>query len=261
MAAAASGSRRLERVQGLSAEAKAAFARGGFSSCGEVLGVSELELVDRLDLYLSDVRELLGAVAASVCPRPATALQVLQRRGVPRTLRTGIDPLDAHLGGGLRPGSITEFVGLAGVGKTEMCLALTAQARPVVPAPRARPPAFARRVRPGAARRPRARRWRRLHRHGRLLPPLAPGRAPPGGPRFSAPAPPPQFPRPGFCLPAPRRPRTRIRSRSRNPSRSARSSARAHTPTRASSPPSATSSARAGGRRMRRACRHSRRGC
>ena len=260
MAAAASGSRRLERVQGLSAEAKAACARGGFSSCGEVLGVSELELVDRLDLYLSDVRELLGAVAASVCPRPATALQVLQRRGVPRALRTGIDPLDAHLGGGLRPGSITEFVGLAGVGKTEMCLALTAQARPVVPTPRTPPPQSARRVRPGAARRPRARRRRRLHRHGGLLPPLAPGRAPPGGPRFSAPAP-PHFPRPGLCLPAPRRPRTRIHTAPAIHPRSARSSARAHMPTRASSPPSAMSSARADGRRTRRACRHSRRGC
>ena len=69
---------------------------------------------------------LLRAVCAAVAPPPSTALSLLQRRSEP--LRTGLPALDAHLGGGLPICSITELVGPAGVGKTQLCHAVVARA-------------------------------------------------------------------------------------------------------------------------------------
>jgi len=122
-------SRRLARVPGLSTEAQAACKAAGVSTCREFLAHGTLELVDRLDLYLSDVEEATDAVAEAAAPKPRTALQLLQLKADgPRPLRTGLPTLDAHLGGGLRAGSITEVVGPAGMGKTQLCLTLTARA-------------------------------------------------------------------------------------------------------------------------------------
>lgn len=39
-------------------------------------------------------------------------------------MRTLIPPLDAALGGGLPPGTVTEIVGPAGLGKTQFCLGM-----------------------------------------------------------------------------------------------------------------------------------------
>jgi RecA/RadA recombinase len=44
------------------------------------------------------------------------------------TFSSGLEPLDAALGGGIRPGMITEVVGPSGVGKSQFCMSLVAHA-------------------------------------------------------------------------------------------------------------------------------------
>ena len=114
----------LELVTGIPEHVSEAVRRCGISTCHKLLSVSELELVEMLDMFLSDVRELVALVSAACAPSPQTAQQLL-RSGA---LSTGIDELDAHLGGGLRLGSVTEIVGPSSVGKTQLCLAVTAEA-------------------------------------------------------------------------------------------------------------------------------------
>ncbi|KAL3913760.1 MAG: hypothetical protein SGPRY_007867 [Prymnesium sp.] len=121
--------RRLSRVDAAGELVRAAEA-AGLASCRDLLGLSEIELVERLDLPLPTVGLLLDAVAAEVSPPPRTALQLLRDRDASglRPLPTGILPLDALLGGGLPRGSVCEAVGPSGVGKTQLCLSLAARA-------------------------------------------------------------------------------------------------------------------------------------
>ena len=104
--------------------------RAGLSTCRDVLRLGELALVERCDLFLDEARSLLDAAAARASPAPRTALQLLEARAAHelRALATGCAALDAHLGGGLRSGSLTEAVGPAGMGKTQLCLAVAARA-------------------------------------------------------------------------------------------------------------------------------------
>jgi RAD51-like protein 1 len=71
------------------------------------------------------VQALLVQVATAILPPPVSALELLQRyAGASSYLRTMLPPLDAALMGGLPPGSITEVVGPAGLGKTQFCLGM-----------------------------------------------------------------------------------------------------------------------------------------
>lgn len=108
--------------------------RHGLMWARDLIGASELDLVEQLDLSLDEVRALRASVAKAVSPKPTTALEALDagvdcaRLGVApvRHLRTGFAPLDQHLGGGLPLGTISELVGPAGAGKTQLCLSLVA---------------------------------------------------------------------------------------------------------------------------------------
>jgi len=108
----------------LSQEALLAVQRSGITSARRLLCMSELELVEALDLYVSDVRAVVAAATAVCAPPPSTAQQLMREAPLP----TGLAALDGHLGGGLRPGSVTEIVGASAVGKTELCLAVAAEA-------------------------------------------------------------------------------------------------------------------------------------
>ena len=89
-------SRRLARVPGLSADLHAAVRQSGLAKCSDLLTLTTLELVDRLDLYLEEVEGVCEAVAAAVAPQPRTALQLLQsgfdktRKGDGLTYKLGI---------------------------------------------------------------------------------------------------------------------------------------------------------------------------
>ncbi|XP_055350501.1 DNA repair protein RAD51 homolog 3-like isoform X2 [Paramacrobiotus metropolitanus] len=56
--------------------------------------------------------------------RPITAFELLRREQTARYISTGSTRLDSILGGGIALGRITEFSGVPGVGKTQLCLQL-----------------------------------------------------------------------------------------------------------------------------------------
>ena len=60
-------------------------------------------------------------------------LLALASTPAPPHLPTGLPPIDAALGGGLRAGVVAEVVGSAGAGKTQLCLSLAAAALAAAP--------------------------------------------------------------------------------------------------------------------------------
>ena len=101
----------------------------GIHKCGQLFQSSEVSLCHLLDLPLDKVRFLFDTVAKSITPTPEVAWEMLMRkRNAPAFLATQLEPLDRALHGGIPAGTVTELVGRAGVGKTQMCLTLTALA-------------------------------------------------------------------------------------------------------------------------------------
>ena len=111
----------------------------GLNTCRDVLDLPETALVDKLNLYLPDVRSLVQAVALHVAQPPPTALGLLRGETSAAAatyataptisaVPTGLANLDAHLRGGLPMRALTELVGPAGAGKTQLCLSVAARA-------------------------------------------------------------------------------------------------------------------------------------
>eukprot|EP00736_Rhodelphis_marinus_P012164 Rmarinus@m.24885 len=75
-------------------------------------------------LSLPEYQRLFSAVSRSIAPSPRTMLQV--RRALPPPLPTPLPKLNKLLKGGIPCGMITEFVGPAGIGKSQFCFCLTA---------------------------------------------------------------------------------------------------------------------------------------
>mmetsp|Transcript_45355 Transcript_45355/g.112765 ORF Transcript_45355/g.112765 Transcript_45355/m.112765 type:complete len:365 (+) Transcript_45355:97-1191(+) len=120
--------RRLARVAGIERQLQRTLEAAGFVTCRDILGVSVIELIEALDVDLDQACHLADVVAAEVAAKPRTAHQLLSRMSETSYLRTGIRPLDAHLGGGLPHRCVVEAVGPAGIGKTQFCLAVAARA-------------------------------------------------------------------------------------------------------------------------------------
>ena len=113
----------------LTQETTDALNRLGIIKCGQLLQRSELSLSLALDLSVPDVRRIIDTVAKTIIPRCDLAWDILvHKKNAPAFLPTGLHSLDEALHGGIQPGTITELVGRAGVGKTQMCLTLTALA-------------------------------------------------------------------------------------------------------------------------------------
>eukprot|EP00797_Seminavis_robusta_P012411 Sro1964_g308190.1 RAD51 homolog 3 (379) ;mRNA; r:8265-9401 len=92
-----------------------------------------LKILDPL-LTMEEVQLFLHRVAKVCCPPPQTALELLQQsqqHANAKYLPTGWTALDNCLRGGIRIGSLTEFCGRAGAGKTQLAMQLcvTAAAR------------------------------------------------------------------------------------------------------------------------------------
>jgi len=86
---------------------------------------TDQELVEMLDLPREELLALRMAVAQVVAPVPTTASVLHGERSAPwvyTALPLDLPALDAVLRGGLPCGSITELVGPAGLGKTQLCL-------------------------------------------------------------------------------------------------------------------------------------------
>ena len=149
--------RSLARVAGLDVDVLSRLEGQNFRTAEDVLTVSSLDLVERLDVSLPTAERVVASVAKKVCPKPTTARALLASRvsathpatpeprglsraagastssasGVtshpgPAFVRANLSALDDALGGGVPTGSISELVGPAGAGKTQMCLTLAA---------------------------------------------------------------------------------------------------------------------------------------
>ncbi|CAG9466450.1 unnamed protein product [Pedinophyceae sp. YPF-701] len=84
---------------------------------------TDTELLDLLDLHLPRVRAIRASVAAAMTPAPRTTLDLLDEAAQrSRFLRIGMPALEQAMRGGVPAGGITELVGPAGMGKTQLCL-------------------------------------------------------------------------------------------------------------------------------------------
>ena len=97
----------------------------------DLLNLSEFDVlglacIDETVNY-EDVEMFFEAVARAVAPPFHSAFDLdgdaYNGRGVSGSFaKSGVDELDAALGGGFRVGQVTELVGQAGVGKTQFCM-------------------------------------------------------------------------------------------------------------------------------------------
>lgn len=117
--------RQLARM-GLPPELAARLAARNLVTARDLFARTLLDLVELLDLPYEAVRAILRDVAVRIVPQPQSALNLLRAAAAqPLHLRTSLPPLDEALFGGLPAGSVTEVVGPAGLGKTQLCLQLS----------------------------------------------------------------------------------------------------------------------------------------
>jgi len=97
----------------------------GCRTAEDALYRSPLDVVELADCSHARARELLRGVARAVAPAPTTAFDALRAA---KFIPTLVKDVDRALGGGLAIGSVTEVVGAAGAGKTQLCLTACASA-------------------------------------------------------------------------------------------------------------------------------------
>ncbi|XP_022756583.1 DNA repair protein RAD51 homolog 2 isoform X2 [Durio zibethinus] len=105
------------------------FAARNISTAKDALSLTEFELMELLDVGLTEVRSALSQISEIVAPPYKTALSLMEQRLQNEHLGghfpTGLKGLDAALRGGIPFGVLTELVGPAGIGKTQFCLKLS----------------------------------------------------------------------------------------------------------------------------------------
>ncbi|CAM9625358.1 unnamed protein product [Scytosiphon promiscuus] len=124
------GQQPLRRL-GLDNDLVTRLASEGLHTAGDIFSKTELQLVQSLDMGRSQVVAVLDHVARKIVPEQKTAGELLRERresGVSLFIATGLPTMDGALQGGFPAGMITELVGPAGIGKTQMCLMMAAQA-------------------------------------------------------------------------------------------------------------------------------------
>ncbi|KAK0603579.1 hypothetical protein LWI29_006455 [Acer saccharum] len=98
-------------------------------SAEDALSLTEFELMELLDVGLSDVKSALAHISEIVSPPYQTALLLMEQRvrneQLGGHLPTRLKGLDAALCGGIPFSVLTEVVGPAGIGKTQFCLKLS----------------------------------------------------------------------------------------------------------------------------------------
>ena len=101
----------------------------GVHNVQDIFDWNELHLMLAADLDLRGVRRLLAHVAEQSAPRLRSARALHEQRRTRQSfLPTRLPSVDRALGGGLSRGALTEVVGPAGVGKTQLCLTMAAVA-------------------------------------------------------------------------------------------------------------------------------------
>ena len=97
-------------------------------TAADLLLAPPFEVGEELDAAPAVVAAARRAAAAAVLPAALPTLLDLVTAPRPPPLASGLPALDAALGGGFRPGALTEIVGGAGAGKTQLALSLAAAA-------------------------------------------------------------------------------------------------------------------------------------
>ncbi|XP_021746054.1 DNA repair protein RAD51 homolog 2-like isoform X1 [Chenopodium quinoa] len=104
------------------------FAARNIKTAKDALSLTEFELMELLDVGLTEVTSALAYISEVVCPPFETALSLLEQRvqneHLAGHLPTKLEGLDKALCGGIPFGVVTELVGPAGIGKTQFCLKL-----------------------------------------------------------------------------------------------------------------------------------------
>ncbi|GFS62178.1 DNA repair protein RAD51 homolog 2 [Trichonephila clavipes] len=98
------------------------------NSCKDVLSLTKLELQTLLGLSQIKVDSMLDEISKKCISTPKTAYDVIKNQehaSVNTFLPLSLHSLDLLLQGGLLFGSITEFTGPPGVGKTQFCFMLS----------------------------------------------------------------------------------------------------------------------------------------
>lgn len=94
-------------------------------SPAEVLLFSAEDLSETAGISLSSSTSILASVAALFAPKAVEGLETFNESCL---ISSSLPQLDRALGGGLRKGSLIELCGESGVGKTQMCQTLAAEA-------------------------------------------------------------------------------------------------------------------------------------
>lgn len=96
----------------------------------ELLELTPQDVSELIDCDLEAADRVLRQVGAACCPEAQTVAALLAKRASEaHHLATGLPALDAALRGGAPCGGITELVGPAGAGKTQLCSQLCVQAQ------------------------------------------------------------------------------------------------------------------------------------
>ena len=102
------------------------------STSRDMLESCPLFLMRLTGLSKAEVDGILLAVAEKVCPKPVTALSLLNGDAEPerlgRSISTGFEELDAVLKGGLMSGTVADICGVPASGKRQFCLGICIQA-------------------------------------------------------------------------------------------------------------------------------------
>ncbi|OAE35671.1 hypothetical protein AXG93_1154s1250 [Marchantia polymorpha subsp. ruderalis] len=122
-------SRKLLRSMNLPGSTANVFSARSLHSAKDVLCKTELELMELLDMPLPVLSSVLARIYDCVCPPYRSVLSLWIERNAKEVagghLPTGLRELDHVMCGGVPFGLITEVVGAAGVGKSQMCLMLS----------------------------------------------------------------------------------------------------------------------------------------
>ena len=102
--------------------------RFGLSKASEMIECRAFLLKDLLDVSEEEAKRMRDVVFRNICPRPSTALQLLQQREkAVRYVKTGFQEIDRALCGGIQGGSVSEVSGRSGIGKSQFCFTIASE--------------------------------------------------------------------------------------------------------------------------------------
>jgi RAD51-like protein 1 len=124
-----SSSRSLRQSQ-LPTNIVSTLSTANIKTCGDFLNTGKLRMAQLLpNMNINEIESLFLCVSRVVAPNPQSAQDLHNRLlNVNNSVLTGLPNLDQVLGQGIPSDTVTEFVGRAGVGKTQSCFTLAVQA-------------------------------------------------------------------------------------------------------------------------------------